>query len=290
MILTIIAMFVTMVFFAIIMKRPTMRGRKLLDEILGFKDYLEVAEKDEMNLRNPPEKTPELFEAYLPFALALGVDQPWAEKFASVLAAVQQTDGTTYQPRWYNGSFNTMDLSRTTSQLSNSLNTAITSSVSPPRIVIRRRWRGLLRRRWRRRWWRRMVTRAAILCTRHRAGLLVGCVQCHRKRRIECLSNAAVYTVDADRSWAEAVAVRDGHVVFVGSNKDAQAWIGDETDVTDLDGQMLLPGFHDSHGHVLLGVQTDKNCDLLRIEPSRSCSKRRFAIARIWKALVRSVG
>ena len=131
-ILTIIMMFVTMVLFATIMKRPTIRGRNLLDEILGFKDYLEVAEKDELNLRNPPEKTPELFEAYLPFALALGVDQLWAEKFASVLAAVQQADGTTYQPRWYNGSFNTMDLSRTTSQLSSSLNTAISSSVTPP--------------------------------------------------------------------------------------------------------------------------------------------------------------
>jgi len=131
-ILTIVAMFVTMATFAIIMKRPTLRGRKLLDEILGFKDYLEVAEKDEMNLRNPPEKTPELFEAYLPFALALGVDQYWAEKFASVLAAAQQTDGKTYQPRWYNGSFDTMRLSRATSQLSSSLNTAITSSVTPP--------------------------------------------------------------------------------------------------------------------------------------------------------------
>jgi hypothetical protein len=131
-IVTIVAMFITMVTFAIIMKRPTIRGRKLLDEILGFKDYLEVAEKDEMNLRNPPEKTPELFEAYLPFALALGVDQLWAEKFASVLAAAQQTDGTTYQPRWYNGNLNTMNLSHATSQLSNSLNTAISSSVSPP--------------------------------------------------------------------------------------------------------------------------------------------------------------
>jgi hypothetical protein len=131
-IVIIVLMFVTMVFFAIIMKRPTMRGRKLLDEILGFKDYLEVAEKDELNLRNPPEKTPELFEAYLPFALALGVDQLWAEKFAAVLAAVQQTDGTTYQPRWYNGNLNTMNLSSATSQLSNSLNTAISSSVSPP--------------------------------------------------------------------------------------------------------------------------------------------------------------
>ena len=131
-ILTIVIMAVATVFFAIIMKRPTMRGRKLLDEIVGFKDYLEIAERDELNLRNPPEKTPELFETYLPFALALGVDQLWAEKFSAVLAAVHQTDGTTYQPAWYNGSFNTMNLGGATNQLSNSLNTAITSSVSPP--------------------------------------------------------------------------------------------------------------------------------------------------------------
>jgi len=131
-ILIIVAMFGTTIFFAIIMKRPTMRGRKLLDEILGFKDYLEIAEKNELNLRNPPEKTPELFETYLPFALALGVDQLWAEKFAAVLAAVGQTDGRSYQPAWYNGSLNTMNLSAATSQLSNSLNSAITSSVTPP--------------------------------------------------------------------------------------------------------------------------------------------------------------
>jgi predicted amidohydrolase YtcJ len=78
--------------------------------------------------------------------------------------------------------------------------------------------------------------------------------------------NGAVYTVDADRSWAEAVAINDGHIVFVGSNDDAQAWIGESTDVTDLDGQMLLPGFHDSHTHILIGVTTDEECDLLRIE------------------------
>jgi hypothetical protein len=42
--------------------------------VLGFREYLEIAEKEEMNLRNPPEKTPQLFEHYLPFALALGVE------------------------------------------------------------------------------------------------------------------------------------------------------------------------------------------------------------------------
>lgn len=75
----------------------------------------------------------------------------------------------------------------------------------------------------------------------------------------------AVYTVDEERSWAEAVAVADGHIVFVGSSTEAAGWIGDQTDVVDLNGQMLLPGFHDSHAHVLIGVYTDGNCDLLRV-------------------------
>jgi uncharacterized membrane protein len=104
----------------------------VLDEMLGFKDFLEIAEKDELNLRNPPEKTPQLFEAFLPFALALGVDQEWSERFASVLAAIRDQDGRKYQPSWYNGRWNSSNLSKTTSKLSGSLNTAISSSVSPP--------------------------------------------------------------------------------------------------------------------------------------------------------------
>jgi uncharacterized membrane protein len=131
-IITIIAMFLTMAFFAIIMKRPTMRGRKLLDEMAGFRDYLEVAEKDELNLRNPPDKTPQLFEAYLPYALALGVDQQWAEKFTAVLSSVQDTDGRPYAPVWYNGAWSVADLSVSTAHLSSSLNTAISSAVTPP--------------------------------------------------------------------------------------------------------------------------------------------------------------
>ena len=100
---TIILSFLTMMFFAIIMKRPTIRGRELLDEMLGFKDFLEIAEKDELNLRNPPTKTPELFEMMLPYALALGVEQQWSERFADVLAAIRGPDGEGYSPSWYNG-------------------------------------------------------------------------------------------------------------------------------------------------------------------------------------------
>ena len=128
----IVLMFLTMAFFAIIMKRPTLRGRKLLDEMLGFKDYLEVAEKDELNLRNPPEKTPQLFEAYLPYALALGVDQEWSEKFAAVLAAIRGPDGAGYQPGWYNGRWDSSSLGMSAKGLSSGLHSAISSSVSPP--------------------------------------------------------------------------------------------------------------------------------------------------------------
>jgi uncharacterized membrane protein YgcG len=129
---TIILSFVTLVFFAIIMRRPTLRGRKLLDEMMGFSDYLEVAEKDELNLRNPPEKTPALFEALLPYALALGVEQAWAEKFASVLASIRNPDGSAYSPSWYSGSWNTANLSKSTSSLSSGLGSAVSSSVTPP--------------------------------------------------------------------------------------------------------------------------------------------------------------
>lgn len=128
----IVLMFLAMALFAIIMKRPTLRGRKLLDEMLGFKDYLEIAEKDELNLRNPPEKTPQLFEAYLPYALALGVDQEWSEKFAAVLAAVRGPDGAGYQPGWYNGRWKSSSLRSSTKSLSRGLQSAISSSVSPP--------------------------------------------------------------------------------------------------------------------------------------------------------------
>ena len=77
--------------------------------------------------------------------------------------------------------------------------------------------------------------------------------------------NGPVYTVDADRSWAEAVAIRDGKIVFVGSDDAVSTFVGENTEVTDLNGRLLLPGFHDSHLHLLIGVATDKECDLLRV-------------------------
>jgi predicted amidohydrolase YtcJ len=91
--------------------------------------------------------------------------------------------------------------------------------------------------------------------------------------------DGAVYTVDAERSWAEAVATRDGKVVFVGSDAEAQRFIGDSTDVVNLAGQMVLPGFHDSHIHILTEVMSEDDCNLLRLENEMEVAKELQACA-----------
>lgn len=72
----------------------------------------------------------------------------------------------------------------------------------------------------------------------------------------------AVYTVDAARSWASAVAVRGGRIVYVGDDASARAFAGPSTRIVELDGKMLLPGFHDSHVHLASGGHELLLCDL----------------------------
>jgi predicted amidohydrolase YtcJ len=67
------------------------------------------------------------------------------------------------------------------------------------------------------------------------------------------LRGGVVYTVDSTRPWAEALAVSDGRIVFVGTDADAAAWVGRGTRVIDLGGAMVLPGFHDTHVHPVTG-------------------------------------
>jgi predicted amidohydrolase YtcJ len=67
------------------------------------------------------------------------------------------------------------------------------------------------------------------------------------------LRSAVVHTVDAETPRAEAVAVRGNRIVAVGSNADVQAFVGPQTRVLDLPGRTVVPGFDDSHAH-LLGI------------------------------------
>ncbi|WP_298916855.1 amidohydrolase [uncultured Roseobacter sp.] len=64
------------------------------------------------------------------------------------------------------------------------------------------------------------------------------------------LTNAAVFTVNDTRDWAEAVAIdADGFIVAVGSATEVIAQAGPQADVVDLAGKMVLPGFQDIHVH-----------------------------------------
>ena len=121
------------VLFYHLLKAPTLRGRELLDRIEGFKMYLATAEKDRLNLLIPPvEKKPELFEKYLPYALALDVEQEWAEQFAEMISRARTTRDA-YRPGWYSGSsFAALGAGAFASSIGSSLSGAISSSSAAP--------------------------------------------------------------------------------------------------------------------------------------------------------------
>ena len=75
------------------------------------------------------------------------------------------------------------------------------------------------------------------------------------------LSEARIYTVDQGHSIAQALAVRGGKIVFVGSSAGAQSLVGPNTKVEKLGGKLVLPGLFDSHIHPIAIVPVDV-CDL----------------------------
>ena len=67
------------------------------------------------------------------------------------------------------------------------------------------------------------------------------------------LRNGAIYTVNGAQPWAEAVAIADGRFVAVGTNDETNALVGQDTEVTDLQGRMAMPGMFDIHIHPVDG-------------------------------------
>ncbi len=123
--------------FSYLMKAPTVPGRKVMDQLDGFKMYLTVAEADDLQriegIAGPsPAKTPELFERYLPYAVALDVEQPWAEQFERLFMRLSAEQGTGYRPGWYAGQRPIRSFSGFTTAVSNSLTSAISSSSTAP--------------------------------------------------------------------------------------------------------------------------------------------------------------
>lgn len=76
------------------------------------------------------------------------------------------------------------------------------------------------------------------------------------------LRNTLVYTVDSAQPRAQALAITAGRISFVGSDDSVRAFIGRNTEVLDLAGRMVLPGFHDTHVHPVTGGMELGECDL----------------------------
>ena len=121
-------------FFAYLVKAPSPEGRRLLDEVEGLRLYMGVAERDELKSLPSPSAPPPLdaarYEALLPYAMALDVEEAWTGKFIQAVGAATAQQST---PGWYYGS-NTgrMGLASMGSSLGSALTQQISSSSTPP--------------------------------------------------------------------------------------------------------------------------------------------------------------
>lgn len=96
------------------------------------------------------------------------------------------------------------------------------------------------------------------------SGLLAGCQQENSSEPPVANTlylNGKIHTQDGQRSQAEAMVVKDGSFVYVGSREGAEALQNSATQIVDLQGKMVLPGLHDNHIHLLGTVALDM-CDL----------------------------
>jgi uncharacterized membrane protein YgcG len=118
--------------FLFLLRAPTPAGRQVMDEIEGFQRYLGTAEQDRLDRMRSPMLTPEVFEAFLPYAYALGVENNWCQRFAREMPLdAQQQAG--YHPGWYHGQFHgAAALNHLGDSFGSAFSSAIASASSPP--------------------------------------------------------------------------------------------------------------------------------------------------------------
>ena len=114
---------------------PTVEGRKMLDRIAGFKQYLSITERDRLDKLQAPEDSLQLFERFLPYAIALEVENRWADRFTSMLAAASAAaaQGSSAPFLWYSGSADPWsDTGGFVGSIGDSLSSAVSSASTAP--------------------------------------------------------------------------------------------------------------------------------------------------------------
>lgn len=116
------------------MEAPTPEGQVLLDAAAGYRDYLQLAEADVLQrAADAPAMSIALYEQHLPYAMALGVEEPWSARFASALeAGLIDPNQRDYQPDWYRSRDHFSSPSTLGRALSCGLVSATASAATPP--------------------------------------------------------------------------------------------------------------------------------------------------------------
>ena len=116
---------VIVIVFGIFMPKRTEEGVLAREHILGLREYLQVAESDRIKFHNAPEKKPEVFEKFLPYAMVLGVEKEWARQFEDIYKA---------NPDWYENStgahFTALALANNLGNFQTSANSAMATAPS----------------------------------------------------------------------------------------------------------------------------------------------------------------
>ncbi len=133
-IIVLLTMIGTGLFFYNILKAPTALGRKIMDEIEGFKMYLSVAEAEKMKSIQDPKEAIKTFEAYLPYAIALDMEQEWAENFSKLLKMAEgEKMSVGYSPLWYRGrGYPMFSPAHFASKMGADLTSSVLTTAAPP--------------------------------------------------------------------------------------------------------------------------------------------------------------
>ncbi len=116
--LKVVATIVPIVFLAILTRKRSAFGQKKLEQILGFREFIDKVEMDK--LKRMIDDDPQFYYHILSFAIVMGLEKKWAKKFASI---------TLEPPSWYMGHYTVWDAMFLSSML-NRCNTALVASVA----------------------------------------------------------------------------------------------------------------------------------------------------------------
>ncbi len=126
-VLTLALMNVAFMYF---MPAPTPRGQDVRTHIEGFRLYMEKAEQLQLNAVEPgsdapPPMTTERYEKFLPYAVALGVEEPWTKHFQRLIPE----EAARYNPSWSHGDFSSRSFAGVTSAMVSNMNTGVSSAM-----------------------------------------------------------------------------------------------------------------------------------------------------------------